>query len=420
MCLRCSLNNHLQNKPFITAFYENQCSINAKFRSNPCKFVLQTGLYRLFAFSDQFFRSFLVPIHHFLLVLHLNLPINIKNMKVPNCIITLFAMLFLLSCSRHEADVKSSLLLFQRGAYPNVIEHDGTFYYTMQAPPPNSIAIWSASSISDINKTDSVMIWDGNANQMSNIWAPELCYINGKWYVYFEADDGNTDNHQLYVLENSSKSPMEGSWTLHGPIITNDEWNYGIHPSSIVVGDRQYLLWSGWEHRRVETETQCIFIAEMENPWTLKSPRIMISKPEYEWERQWINPDGSRTAYPIFVNENPEAFLSPDKSKVIVAYSASGIWTIYNSLGVLYANASSNLLDAASWTKLSEPTFKDMSREPVLYGTSNVTVINTATGESKIIYQAKSKAKGFEESLIFVNDFEWDNTSLPVFGSPGS
>ena len=79
-----------------------------------------------------------------------------------------------------------------------------------------------------------------------------------------------------------------------------------------------YLLWSGWPERRHETETQCIYIARMENPWTTSSNRVMISLPDHEWERQWINPDGHRSAYPIYVNENPEAFAcanNPTPSK---------------------------------------------------------------------------------------------------------
>ena len=86
----------------------------------------------------------------------------------------------------------------------------------------------------------------------------------------------------------------------------------------------------------------------MSNPWTLKSSRILISKPEYEWERQWVNPDGTRTAYPIYVNESPQFFHSRDNRKILIYYSASGCWTPYNCIGMLTANDNSDLLNPAS------------------------------------------------------------------------
>ena len=64
---------------------------------------------------------------------------------------------------------------------------------------------------------------------MHNLWAPEIHRINDKWYIYYAADDGNTDNHQIYVLENDARTPMEGTFKQKGPIMTNQEWNWGIH-----------------------------------------------------------------------------------------------------------------------------------------------------------------------------------------------
>ena len=114
---------------------------------------------------------------------------------------------------------------------------------------------------------------------------------------------------------------------------------------------------------------QCIYIARMKDPWTLDSPRVLISKPEYEWERQWVNPDGSRTAYPIYVNEGPQFFHSKDNKTLILYYAASGSWSPYYCVGMLTADAESDLLDPASWTKSSVPVFQQ-SLENEVYGRS--------------------------------------------------
>ncbi len=338
-----------------------------------------------------------------------------SSLLVLTAIITIFS-----ACGRpgsaSDTD-EQPLTLFPKGAYPSVASHNGTYYYTMQLDEPGIVVLYSAPTLPDIAKAERKIIW--RTDSMHNFWSPEIHRINDRWFIYFEADNGkNTDNHQIYVLENDSENPMEGQWKLRGPVLTNSDWNFGIHPSVITVNGRQYMLWSGWQRRRTETETQCIFIAEMENPWTLKSQRVLLSTPEYEWERQWINPDGSRSAYPIFVNENPEAFLSPDGKYVIVTYSASGIWTTYNSLGMLYASTSSDLLDPRSWTKVSEPQFL-AAADSELFGASNISVIHTDNpAESYMLYQVKTMRDRMQYSQVRMKKITWDENSLPVFGAP--
>lgn len=70
---------------------------------------------------------------------------------------------------------------------------------------------------------------------------------------------------------------------------------------------------------------------------TNASVRILISKPEYEWECQWISIDGNKTGYPIHVNEAPQFFRSKNKDKLLIYYSASGNWTPYYCVGLLTA-----------------------------------------------------------------------------------
>lgn len=339
-------------------------------------------------------------------------------MKSTSLFLFLITILTFSACKTDRLDTSEISLVLAGGKYPNLAEYNGTFYCTTQCQSVDTIAIYSAKSINELTDNQPVVAWNGVEKGMFNIWSPYLRRINDSWFIYFEADDGNTDNHQIYVIENKNDDPTMGEWTLHGPIITNREWNFGIHPSTVIVDGRQYLLWSGWEHRRIEAETQCIFIAEMENPWTLKSERVKISQPEYEWERQWINPDGSRSAYPIFVNEDPEAIVSPDGKKIIVGYSASGIWTHYNALGIIYASTSSNLLDKNSWTKKDEPQFMVDKNDSTMYGTSNIALLTTPEGVTHMLYQAKHNEKGYEETCIYHKTINWDENSLPIFGSP--
>lgn len=319
-------------------------------------------------------------------------------------------------CASSGDKMEPDVMVFGSGTYPNVIKEGDTYYYMMPMSPGGRLSIFSAKDPAMLGKTDPVVVWRTDAAGFQNVWSPELHRIGGKWYIYFEADDGNTDNHHVYVLENASPDPTKGVWELHGPVMLNEEWNYGIHPSTFEAGGRRYLIWSGWEKRRTETETQCIFIAEMGNPWTLKSSRVLISRPSYEWERQWINPDGSRSAYPIFVNENPEACISPDGRHVVIVYSASGIWTVYNTLGMLHASVSSDLLNPSSWQKMPEPVMTHSS-DSKLIGVSNITLAPDVDGKGTVmLYQGKLREDA-GKNVVMLRHIIWDGDSVPVFGT---
>lgn len=325
------------------------------------------------------------------------------------------AVLALASCNvSGNPSEQASQVVFQEGCYPQATFWQGRYYFTMQQPDADGVVLYEADRLEDLARGRQRTVL--KADSLHHVWSPELHRLAGKWYLYFEADDGNTDNHQLYVLENTSADPMDGEFRMKGVIKTNDEWNFGLHPTSIVVRGQQYLLWSGWQHRRSETETQCIYIARMQNPWTLQSERVLLSMPELEWERQWINPNGDRSNYPIFVNENPEAFITPNEHYVCVCYSASGIWTVYNTLGMLYARTDDDLLDPRSWTKMQEPVLRCVPDSGV-YGVSDISVVPSADGQQHfLLFEAKQTddAGNFHRS-IQMRPLSWNSEGLPVF-----
>jgi GH43 family beta-xylosidase len=61
----------------------------------------------------------------------------------------------------------------------------------------------------------------------NGVWAPELHYLSGKWYIYYAATtcDNNNANHRMFVLEGNSQDPL-GSYTDKGKIYDNH--CYGI------------------------------------------------------------------------------------------------------------------------------------------------------------------------------------------------
>lgn len=308
----------------------------------------------------------------------------------------------------------------EQGYQPWAAFYDGYYYYTQETF--KQIKLWRTKDITDLKKGAEKVVWvPTEISSTHHIWGVEMHRIGGKWYIYFAASDQNMDNHQIFVLENNVKDPFEGEFVMKGRISTDDNNNWAIHPNVMEHEGRLYMIWSGWQSRRVNVETQCIYIAEMKNPWTLASERVLLSKPEYEWERQWINPDGSRTGYTIYVNESPQFFKNRKGDKVFIFYSASGNWTSFYALGMLTADADSDLLHPDSWRKSERPVFKQCPENQV-YGPGHCSFIPSPDNkEDYMLYDARGTDKSAfkpEARSPRLQKIEWSADGMPYLGTP--
>ncbi len=311
--------------------------------------------------------------------------------------------------------------LLPYGPDPWAYWYNGYYYYMHTMV--DRLVLWRTKDITDLAGAEQKTIWiPDDPKGRYNVWAPEISRIGGRWYVHYAADDGNSDNHQLYVIENSNEDPFEGEFVMKGRISTDKDNNWAIDGSLFEHDGELYMVWSGWQTKRVDTETQCIYIARMANPWTLASERVLISRPELEWETHWHNENGWNPPHIVYVNEGPQPLKSPDGRLIHIAYSASGVWTPYYSLGLLTADADSDLLDPASWKKSDSPVFRQ-SPEAGVYGTGHNSFFQSPDGkEYYLLYHARSS----EVDLPGMGDmrsprmqkFEWSKDGYPIFGTP--
>ena len=348
-------------------------------------------------------------------------------MKFQNCLF-LILLIVCLSCQSKKTDKQTgidSTLFYTNpviggGSEPWAIFHEGKYYYTQSLA--DCIILWETDDITQLAEAAKKNVYSPqNGSGISHLWGPEIHYMDNKWYIYCAADDGNIDNRQIYVLENESPDPMKGEFVMKGRISTDKNNNLAIHANPFEHNGKRYLIWCGWETRRIYQETQCIYIAEMKNPWTLSSDRILISKPEYEWECQWISVDGNKTGYPIHVNEAPQFFRSKNKDKLLIYYSASGNWTPYYCVGLLTADANSDLLNPNSWKKSLEPVFKQAPENHV-YGPGSLCFIPSPDKkEWYILYHARNALRDMfvlDGRTTRIQKIEWDENGIPILGIP--
>lgn len=305
--------------------------------------------------------------------------------------------------------------LLPTGADPYSIYKDG-FYYYMHTTV-NNLTLWKTKNLADLQTAETKIVWEPPAGTLysKNIWAPEIQYLKGKWYIYFAADDGHNDNHRMYVIENSSSDPFKGEWVFKGKIADSDD-KWAIDGDVFEHNGKLYMVWSGWEGNT--NGHQEIYIAKMKNPWTIEGKRVKLSEPEYDWEKNGNVSNDASGLTQINVNEGPQYLRH--KNKIFIIYSASGCWTDFYALGMLTADASANLLDIKSWKKSSKPVFKQ-SGENKVYAPGHNSFFKSPDGkEDWILYHANSKPG--EGCGTFrsprAQRFTWDKNGMPDFGIP--
>lgn len=304
--------------------------------------------------------------------------------------------------------------LLPSGADPFSFYKDGYYYYTHTSG--NRIEIWKTKNLSELKTAQRKTIFTppSNTAYSKNLWAPEIHYINGKWYVYFAADNGRNENHRMYVLENAAADPLEGNWIFKGKVADpSDKW--AIDGNVFTWKDQLYMIWSGWEGDT--NGQQDIYIAKMKNPWTIEGNRVKIASPQFDWEKHGDLNDANNPPH-VNVNEGPQALMHDDK--LFIIFSASGCWTDFYALGVLSFTGKDNLLDAGNWKKHPEPFFKQ-SKENGVYAPGHNSFFKSPDGKQDwILYHANDEpGRGCGRFRTpRAQPFTWSEEGMPLFGEP--
>lgn len=306
-----------------------------------------------------------------------------------------------------EEDEKSPLIL-QR-ADPYIYFHrDGYYYFTASVPEYDRIELRRAWSVKGLADAQPLTIWRKHADgPMSwHIWAPELHYINNKWYIYFAA--GRAEDPwwiRTYVLENTSSDPFCGQWEEKGPLVP--EWDSFMLDTTVF--SNQGKLYAVWAQKRKErSENSALYIAEMESPVKLKLPQTLLSFPEYDWECMGFK-----------VNEG--ASVLKHNGKIFLTYSASATDSTY-CMGMLVADEKDDLTNVRSWKKIESPVLVTDS-EKGIYGPGHNSFTKSRDGkEDYLIYHARPYA---EVDLAFalydpnrhtwVKRIHYDENGYPIF-----
>ena len=275
--------------------------------------------------------------------------------------------------------VYNNPVVLQR-ADPWVLKVGDEYYFTGSDPEYNTIAIRHASSINELQAAPETVVWRKHeSGPMSKyIWAPELHRVNDAWYIYFAAaerefEESGLPTHRMYVLENKDDDPTSDHWEEKGQIKTPID-SFSLDATTEVNDGVQYLIWAQKDPAIAGNSN--LYIAAMENPWTLAGDPVMLSKPEYDWE-----------CVDFLVNEGPAVLRHGED--IYIAYSASGTGVPY-AVGLLAAKHGSDLLDPKSWVKSPVPVFKTCEKNGQ-YGPGHNSFVKAEDGVTDLmIYHARN------------------------------
>lgn len=300
-------------------------------------------------------------------------------------------------------------------ADPWVHKHtDGWYYFTATVPDYDCIELRKSRTLQGLAEAETVIVWHkhikGKLSEL--IWAPEIHYIDGKWYIYFAAAWTNQPingvfDHRMFVIENESPDPTQGEWLEKGQLFTNWE-SFSLDGTTFEHAGMQYLVWAqkDWE----VLGNSNLYIARMSSPWSIEGEQVLLSKPELDWECKGF-----------LVNEGP-AILKRN-GRIFLTYSASATDHHY-CMGMLIAEDDTDLLDPASWTKSSIPIFKS-SDESLQYGPGHNSFTLSEDGtEDVLVYHARSFKETEGDPLndpnrhTHMKRFGWHSDGTPNFGMP--
>ncbi|WP_197479905.1 family 43 glycosylhydrolase [Paenibacillus swuensis] len=287
---------------------------------------------------------------------------------------------------------------------PSVVYKDGYYYMTFTHNGTDIMVLKSRTI--DFKQAQRKIVWlpDVGTAYSAELWAPEIQWIQGKWYIYFAADDGLNENHRMFALQADTEDPM-GAYTFKGQIgDASDKW--AIDGLVMEYKEKLYFVWSGWEGD--VNERQNTYIAPMSDPLTISGERVRLSTPDMDWEQ---------AGGPPFIQEGQSILHHEDR--VHIVYSGAGSWTPYYSLGMLSLKENGDPLSAADWVKAEKPLMT-MNAKASVYGPGHNSFTSSPDGrELWIVYHATSREDdGWNNRKARAAKVTWDENGNPLFGEP--
>lgn len=282
------------------------------------------------------------------------------------------------------------------GPDPFMTYFSGNYYLT--TTQGDSIRMWRSPSLGTLLDAAPLTVWtDSDASRNQHIWAPEFYRFDGRWYLYYTADDGVDDHHRIYVLESDGDDPA-GPYHFKAKLVPpNHTADFAIDPGVLQVNGRLYLAYSGinqYQHNGLN-------LAPMSNPYTVSGDAVAL------------NAAGGCSE----VREGPE-FL----------YHGGRTWLTYSTcdtgkpdyqLWMMSLPDGADPMVPGNWAQTQGAVFSRADGNGV-YGPGHHAFFRSPDGtEDWIVYHAKNTSTyTYDNRTTRAQKFTWNADGSPNFGTP--
>lgn len=315
--------------------------------------------------------------------------------------------------SNYRKTIYNKAFIEQR-ADPYIFRHgDGAYYFTASVPEYDKIILRRSDSLEGLKNAEEAVLWRKHESgaQSIHVWAPEIHYLDGNWYIYYAAGDKD-DVWEIrpYVLRCTGQDPMKDPWEEMGMMQAAEDDKFSFHDFSLDATifenkGEKYYIWA--EKTGVGKKISNLYIARMENPVRLGTAQVLLTTPDYDWER-----------VDFWVNEGP-AVLKHD-GKIFMTFSASATGACY-CMGLMYIDEEADVLDPHAWTKLRYPVLQT-DEEKGIYGPGHNSFVKAQDGITDLcVYHARQYDEIIGDPLYdpnrhaMVMKVEYDEKGFPVF-----
>ncbi len=305
-------------------------------------------------------------------------------------------------------------------ADPSVYYYEGWYYYTYSKDYAGKPGLWltRATNIADLGKTEPMMVWSAAkaGSNMKSLWAPQIYFLDGKWYIYATCSEEGTSEASRrfpYVWVGKGELPLDG-YDLHGTIDNYDKsvLSY-LSPRIIERGGVRYLVCGGFfrEEDKVAgvRHYQRLFIGELESPTKFKTGMTVIAQPTQSWE-------GTGK---VQILEGPFPIYAPGGT-LYIAYAAGETSGNEYCTGLLKFTGTEkdSLTDRSKWQKLQDPLqFMDYDNKVYSPGAMVFVTEPDGTGLWGIFHVKHYPNVGYNHRILYAMPVTFEG-ELPKMGAP--
>lgn len=280
-------------------------------------------------------------------------------------------------------------------ADPHVYKHtDGMYYMTASVPEYDLIELRCGRTLEELINGKVKNVWHKHkfGEQSELIWAPEIHFIDGAFYIYYAAahtvdqhEIDQTFQHRMYAIKCIGPNPIEDEWIECGKIETIQD-SFSLDATVLQTPKGNYYIWAQKEVGASSNSN--IYISKMLSPTTLSEKQVCISKPELNWEIQGFK-----------VNEGPSVIIN--NKRVFLTISGSATDENY-CIGLLYASIDDKLDNPKVWNKLDYPLMvTDFENNRIGPGHNSFTY--DENNNPVIVYHVRPEKVSLEEALYNPN-----------------